>query len=109
MKIRASLLSVAVLAGCATVGTQNEFTGPGVGTVAAGVDCVADEVMEEGWTVVSRDDDGMMRAEMGGDWIQANVIPAQGGLSAANHQIRLTTADSPVARDAASEVIGSCT
>jgi hypothetical protein len=109
MKIQTAWLAVAALAGCATLGTQNEFSGAGIGTVAAGMDCVADEVAEEGFTVVSRDEAGLLRAEMGTAWIEANVIPADGGLSSATHQIRVVTADNPMARDAASEVLVSCT
>lgn len=97
------LAMAAVLAGC---GGGQQFTTAGIGPVSRGVSCLAEEISEAGWTVVSRNDDaGMLRAERGGNWIEARVLPED---EANGHVIRMNTSDTPEARDTVEDVISNC-
>lgn len=96
------LAVAAVASGCAR---SNEFSTGALGPVSQGVGCVAEEVQEAGWTVVSRDNAGFVRAENGGEWLQAHVIPGEQNRT---HVVEVRISDTPESRDTAEDVLANC-
>jgi hypothetical protein len=95
----------AILAGCA-LGRQTEFRATAVGSVTQGVNCVAQELTNAGYTVTATDAAGIVAAERGADRVDARILPAQ-ELSPA-HVIQVTTSPSGAARDAGRQVVTVC-
>jgi hypothetical protein len=107
MRIWLASALAATIAGCATLGVQEQqFRATAVGPVSQGVECVTREAEGGGWTVTTVIDAGLVRAERGADWIEARIFAVE-ELSPA-HIIEIETGGSPVARDLASGLVVTC-
>lgn len=103
MRFIARLVPVFFLAGCAAA-AQTEFSTAGIGPIPNAVECAAEAIEDEGFTVTHRDDSGILHAERGADRLAVNVVPGDGQ----TYVIRVETSDSDVARDAAEDIVSEC-
>lgn len=106
MKLRFLPLTALFAGACATAGANAEFSATGIGAVSTGVDCVTDELQEDGWTVSAASPAGLVRADMGTHWLEATILPDQ-ELTAV-YQLQIRTSGSETARGAAAELLTDC-
>lgn len=102
MRPTAFLAPLLALAGCAQATTS--FSAAGVGTVPNAVECAAEAIEDEGFTVTHRDDAGVLHARNGDHWLEANILADGDG----RYVINVRTADTAVARDAAEDITSGC-
>lgn len=103
MRSPALIAPLFALAACASGGVT-EFSTAGLGPVPPAVECAADAISDEGFVVTHRDESGILHAQRGEDWLEVNVVPD----GTARHVIRVRTADTDVARDAAEDITTEC-
>lgn len=97
------MTALALLAGCAAAATS-QFSTAGVGPISQVVECAAEEVREDGFTVVHADDAGILHAERGAETVEVRVIP--GDLN--RYVLEVNTSDTELARSTGADVVETC-